>query len=352
MDFYFFAYLYTIVGEKMDIKSYGSQLLRLGFRRKASDLYIFPTKSGYALSFRYHQDKQFYEHLSRENGEKLILYFKFLADMDVAEKRRIQVGAGEVKTRGRQRRLRFSTVGNFQNQESLVVRFLHDFTSQRAYKLFFPYQLHKLRQEISWPGLYLFSGPTGSGKSTTMYHLAKSFAAENQQIITIEDPVEIYADEFLQLQLNQKIALDYEKLVKVCLRHRPDILIVGEIRDQETAQAVVRGALTGHTIYSTIHGLNKESIIPRLLELGVAPKELEQCLRGIIYQRLLPFKCPYCPGKCSVYCEKRESGVLFDTTFYRRQGEVQKISSTSWQKTLLKAWSYGYLNVENYWKEC
>ena len=332
----------------MDTKKYGSELLRRGFKQKVSDLYVFPIQAGYELVFRDHQRKRLHGEISQAEGERLILYFKFLADMDVAERRRVQVGAGEVSIRGRRRRLRFSTVGDFQNQESLVVRFLHDFSNPRAFKTFFPAQLVALQGQMRRGGLFLFAGPTGSGKSTTMYYLAKQVARANQQVITIEDPVELVADEFLQLQLNQKIGLNYEKLVKVCLRHRPDVLIVGEIRDRETAQAVIRGALTGHTIYSTIHGLNKESIVPRLLELGVSAQELQQCLRGVIYQRLLPFACPFCQEECSVYCEYRESGVMFDTLFFTTRGQQQETAATSWEQNLRRAWAYGYFRTADF----
>lgn len=334
----------------MDISHYGKQLLTFGVQHQASDIYIFPIKRGYDVSFRYHQGKVSYGRLPQEEGEKLILYFKYMADMDVAEKRRIQVGAGSRPVLGRRRRLRFSTVGDFQNRESLVIRLLHDFTGEQDYVVLFPKQLPVIEEAVKRSGLYLYSGPTGSGKTTSMYRLAKQLSSQNSQVITIEDPVEIEDSAFLQLQVNKKIKLTYEKLVKVCLRHRPDILIVGEIRDRETAQAVIRGALTGHTIFSTIHGLNKESIVPRLLELGVAKEELSQCLKGIIYQRLLPIICPYCLGMCSQFCQSGGSGVMFDVIF-TADGTLPKKTSNSWQKSLQKAWLLGYISEETYQKE-
>lgn len=335
----------------MDISHLGKQLLKFGVQHQASDIYIFPIKKGYDVSFRYHQGKVSYAKLTVEEGEKLILFFKYMADMDVAEKRRIQVGAGSKIILGRKRRLRFSTVGDFQHRESLVIRLLHDFTGKQDYLVLFPTQLPVIEEAVKRSGLYLFSGPTGSGKTTSMYRLAKQLGSQSRQVITIEDPVEIEDSAFLQLQVNRKINLSYEKLVKVCLRHRPDVLIVGEIRDRETAQAVIRGALTGHTIFSTIHGLNKESIIPRLLELGVAKGELTQCLRGIIYQRLLPIVCPYCLGACSQFCQSGGSGVMFDVVF-TENGELPKKTSKSWQKKLQKAWVLGYITAETYQKEC
>lgn len=335
----------------MSISRYGKRLLAVGFSHKASDIYIFPVEAGYDVSLRYQQGKVNYGKLTQENGEKLILYFKYMADMDVAEKRRSQVGAGSKVILSKTRRLRFSTVGDFQNRESLVIRLLHDFTSEKEYVVFFPKQLPLIEAAVEKSGLFLFSGPTGSGKTTSMYRLAKQLGTQNRQVITIEDPVEIKDSAFLQLQVNKKIKLSYEKLVKVCLRHRPDILIVGEIRDRETAQAVIRGALTGHTIFSTIHGLNKESIVPRLLELGVAKEELRQCLKGIIYQRLLPIVCPYCTGVCSPHCRGGGSGVMFDVSFTEK-GEWSRNTSKTWQKSLQKAWGLGYISQETYEREC
>ncbi len=334
----------------MDISSYGKLLLRFGVQHRASDIYIFPQKKGYEVSFRYQLGKIRYGKLPQEAGEKLILYFKYMADMDVAEKRRSQVGAGNRVVSGKKRRLRFSTVGDFQHRESLVIRLLHDFTGEEDYLTFFPKQLVVIEEAVKKSGLYLFSGPTGSGKTTSMYRLAKQLGRQNRQVITIEDPVEIEDPAFLQLQVNKKINLSYEKLVKVCLRHRPDVLIVGEIRDRETAQAVIRGALTGHTIFSTIHGLNKESIVPRLLELGVAKEELRQCLRGIIYQRLLPVVCPYCLGSCSQFCQSGGSGVMFDAIF-TKEGKFSQKAPQSWQKNLQKAWLLGYISTETFQRE-
>lgn len=273
----------------MDVKKRVYKLLKEGFKQSASDLYIFPNQLSYDISFRFHHDIERYEKVSIDDGEKIILYLKYLAGMDIAEKRKTQVGSTSLKINKKNQRIRLSSVGDYLNRETLVVRFL--LSNQRKDKLNYVLkdQFEELTQLVFSTGLYLFSGPTGAGKSTTMYRLANDLNQnKKKQIITIEDPVEIENPDFLQFQVNNKIELSYQELVKVCLRHRPDILIIGEIRDQETAKMVVRAALTGHMVFSTIHATDKESVLIRLKEFGIPEAELMQSLRGIIYQELIP----------------------------------------------------------------
>ena len=146
--------------------------------------------------------------------------------------------------------------------------------------------MNELGEQYRQRGLYLFAGPVGSGKTTLMHELAKSFF-KGQQVMSIEDPVEIKQDDMLQLQLNEAIGLTYENLIKLSLRHRPDLLIIGEIRDSETARAVVRASLTGATVFSTIHAKSIRGVYERLLELGVSEEELAVVLQGVCYQRLI-----------------------------------------------------------------
>ena len=117
-------------------------------------------------------------------------------------------------------------------------------------------------------GLYLFSGPVGSGKTSLMYKFAREYF-KDQQVICIEDPVELVEAEFLQLQVNKVIGNDYDALIKLSLRHRPDLLIVGEIRDSQTARAVLRASLTGYTVFSIVHARSISGVVARLKELGL-----------------------------------------------------------------------------------
>lgn len=201
----------------------------------------------------------------------------------MGEKRRSQLGSCDYAYDQKIASLRLSTVGDYRGHESLVIRLLHD----EEQDLHFWFQdIEELGKQYRQRGLYLFAGPVGSGKTTLMHELSKSLF-KGQQVMSIEDPVEIKQDDMLQLQLNEAIGLTYENLIKLSLRHRPDLLIIGEIRDSETARAVVRASLTGATVFSTIHAKSIRGVYERLLELGVSEEELAVVLQGVCYQRLI-----------------------------------------------------------------
>ncbi len=135
--------------------------------------------------------------------------------------------------------------------------------------------------------MIITSGPTGSGKTTTMYKLAK-YVGEKRVVMTIEDPVEVHESSFLQTQVNNEAGIDYINFLKAALRHRPDILIIGEIRDTETARLAVDAALSGHLVFATVHAKSTLQTISRLEGLHVSNNELANCLTAVSYQRLLP----------------------------------------------------------------
>ncbi|AQP53690.1 hypothetical protein CBF34_10830 [Vagococcus penaei] len=308
----------------MSIKQLARELLRNGMAQHVSDVYILPFGTTYyQLSFRRHDQITDQRRLTFEEGERLILYFKYLGGMDVSEKRKVQVGSGVIRLSQRKVcRIRLSTVANFMNLETLVIRLLYDASETDNISHVLPEQWETLKSMTRETGLYLFSGPTGAGKSTTMYLLAKYLQqTHGKQVITIEDPVEITDTSFLQCQINEAIQLTYDELIKVCLRHRPDLLIVGEIRDQLTATMAIRAALTGHLVFSSIHARSKQSVRQRLLDLGVAEPELNECLEGVIYQRLLP-------------CVSGHYGVLYDMTLSGKD-------VSTWEKSLQKSWQNG-----------
>lgn len=276
----------------MEIEQLSDELIQYGFDHQMQDLYLLPQEEKYRYFFR---RGPFYEHknsnLSYVNNElcvvsalQLINRFKYLGQMDVSEKRKAQLGAISYSLPHGEQRLRLSTVGNYLQQESLVIRFLHQFgRSPEVYHL--PEQVKILQQQTKKRGLYLFCGPVGSGKTTLMYKLARGMEG---QVITIEDPVEIEEAAFLQLQVNEKILQSYDELIKLSLRHHPDVLIIGEIRDTKTIQGAIRAALTGHCVYATLHAASLESAHARIFELGGDASLLAECLQGIVYQELLP----------------------------------------------------------------
>lgn len=272
------------LGRVVLIETISDELITYGIEQRMQDLYIYFLNE--SVSIYYRKDQQmipFKNEISVETAQKLIARFKYLGEMDVGEKRKAQLGAITYPLSAGEQRLRLSTVGDYRGKESLVVRFLHQLEKQQL-GYFYPHDIGEIAENIQKKnGLYLFSGPTGSGKTTFMYHLAQQIKG---QVITIEDPVEIEEPNFLQLQTNDKIQQTYDQLIKLSLRHRPDVLIIGEIRDALTAKAAIRAALTGHKVFATIHAKGVVETKSRIIDLVGASSELEHCLMGVIYQQL------------------------------------------------------------------
>lgn len=155
-------------------------------------------------------------------------------------------------------------------------------------RFIFDDQLQQLIAITTQPGLHILAGPMGSGKTTTIYGVAQKLAQQNKIVLTIEDPVEINNANFIQLQVNNTADMTYTNLIKSGLRHRPDVFVIGEIRDTQTAQATVHAALSGHTVLTTIHALAASEVTTRLLEMGVKQAYLQASLRSVTYQRLIP----------------------------------------------------------------
>lgn len=265
------------------VQEIAQKIIATAKEKKAQDIYFIPKEKSYELHMRVGDERCLVDSYEFDVLAAVISHFKFVAGMNVGEKRRSQLGSCDYQYDEKVSSLRLSTVGDYRGHESLVIRLLHD----EEQDLHFWFQdLGELGKQYRQRGLYLFAGPVGSGKTTLMHELAKSLF-KGQQVMSIEDPVEIKQEEMLQLQLNEAIGLTYENLIKLSLRHRPDLLIIGEIRDSETARAVVRASLTGATVFSTIHAKSIRGVYERLLELGVTEEELAVVLQGVCYQRLI-----------------------------------------------------------------
>ncbi|MGT2926581.1 competence type IV pilus ATPase ComGA [Streptococcus cuniculipharyngis] len=303
------------------IQELGQDIIQTGVTIGAQDIYLVPRGEYYGLYFRVGDERKLIETYTKEETQALISHFKFVAGMNVGEKRRTQLGSCDYDYgEGKKASLRLSTVGDYRGYESLVIRLLFDGYRQLTYHF---EGLADLLPKIKERGLYLFSGPVGSGKTTLMYQLVAEKFSE-QQIITIEDPVEIKQEQMLQLQLNESIGLTYDNLIKLSLRHRPDVLIIGEIRDSQTARAVVRASLTGAIVFSTVHAKSIPGVYGRLIELGVSRQELANSLRGIVYQRLIG-----------------GGGVLDIAT-----EEFENHQSRDWNRKIQKLYEAGYISRE------
>ena len=297
-----------------------TELLAAARAKRVSDIYVLPQQTGYQIRLRQLGAVTTWRQVTAQLGRQLITYFKFQANMAVSENRRPQVGAMTWPGPPEPLELRFSTVGDYVGRESLVIRVIYPYhTGQMAYlDGTQPVQLQQLAQRR---GLLLFAGPTGSGKTTTMYTIARELAVT---VLTIEDPVEIKEADFIQLQVNEAAEMDYEALLKVGLRHRPDVFIIGEIRDTVTAQAAVRAALSGHLVLTTVHAQSAGGAIPRLTELGVPLAQLRQVLTGSCYQRLIP---------------RLQDGpaVLLDILAGEQLWQATKTTTERWRRTLEEA---------------
>lgn len=267
----------------MQIKELVTQLLDKAVEEGTSDIFIFPKKEKYQLAFRSESGVKNYQALPSETASEMINYFKYAAQMDISEHRRPQVGAMTYQ-KEQEYFLRFSSLGDFNDHESLVIRIIYPIAKARY---FFEEQLGQIMDLTKKRGLFITSGPTGSGKTTTMYELAKQ-AGQNKVVMTIEDPVEVYEASFLQTQVNLEAQIDYLTLLKAALRHRPDILIIGEIRDSKTARLAIDAALSGHLVFATVHAKNTLQTLTRLEGLGIRSDELMNSLTCVSYQRLLP----------------------------------------------------------------
>lgn len=267
----------------MKVKEVINRMLVSAISNKVSDIFFFPKRNETVVEFRTRHGVERQVAFSMNEGQEIINFFKYSAQMDIAEHRRPQVGAMMYDYEGTEYYLRLSSLGDFSDQESLVIRIIYGIEHSRY---FIPEQLEKLQELAMLRGLIVTSGPTGSGKTTTMYEIAKKMS-KGKVVMTIEDPVEVHETSFLQAQVNNEAGIDYQSLLKAALRHRPDILIIGEIRDAGTARLAIDAALSGHLVFATVHAKSTLQTISRLEGLGICRDELANCLTAVSYQRLM-----------------------------------------------------------------
>ena len=271
-----------------------------------SDIHIEPFEK--ELQLRYRVDGVLHNVDSPPNQLRgaIISRVKLMAKLNIAERRLPQDGRIKLKVLGKEIDLRVSTVPTMYG-ESVVMRILDksntDLVDLR--RLGFPDDLYSLIcQMTSKPhGIFLVTGPTGSGKTTTLYSALKRINIPDRKIITIEDPVEYQMDGINQIQVNSQIELTFSVGLRHIVRQDPDVIMIGEIRDLETAEIAIRAALTGHLVFSTLHTNDAPSAITRLIDMGVEDYLLASSLIGILAQRLVRSNCRHCrrPERLSVH---------------------------------------------------
>jgi len=253
----------------------------------------------------------------------IVSRIKIIGNMDISEHRLPQDGRSRLRYLGKQVDLRLSIIPSIHG-ESVVIRLLDtecalSSLEELGFRGKDASQLRHLLTQTS--GIFLVTGPTGSGKSTTLYTAIDHIKKSGVNIITVEDPVEYHMDKVTQIQVNNQTGYTFAKALRHILRHDPDVIMVGEIRDKETAKMAVESALTGHLVLSTLHTNSAASTITRLLEVGVEPYLVSSTLLGVLAQRLVRCNCPYCLEKETVDPSIREMlGVTSDTPFYQGKG--------------------------------
>ncbi len=273
-----------------------NQIILKAIKERASDIHIEPERKFFRVRFRI--DGVLYEVMRQhiEMHAPVVSRLKIMASLDIAERRLPQDGRIQVLALGRTVDLRFSSLPGVQG-EKIVLRVLDKEAGLLGLEDlgFSPETLKRYRQLLHSPhGLVLVTGPTGSGKTTTLYGGIRELNSLEKNIVTIEDPVEYQFEIVNQNQVREDIGLTFARILKHVLRQDPDVIMVGEIRDAETAEIAVQAALTGHMVLSTMHTNDAPSSVTRLLEMGVEPYLLSSALIGVMGQRLARSVCPGC----------------------------------------------------------
>jgi general secretion pathway protein E len=272
-------------------------LLQYAYDQRASDIHIEPRREVGRIRFRIDGVLHYVYELPANVSTAVTSRFKVLARMDIAEKRKPQ--DGRIKTRrsdGSEIELRMSTLPTAFG-EKLVMRI---FDPEVLLRSFADLGLvgddyNRWYSMLTRPnGILLVTGPTGSGKTTTLYSSLRQVATDEVNVSTIEDPIEMVEERFNQTQVHHKIGLDFAAGIRSLMRQDPDIIMVGEIRDLETAQMAVQAALTGHLVLSTVHTNDAPSTIARMLDLGIPSYLINATLLGVMAQRLVRTLCPHC----------------------------------------------------------
>ncbi|MBK1735937.1 hypothetical protein CKO15_11740 [Halorhodospira abdelmalekii] len=288
----------------------------------ASDIHLNPTPIASLVSYRIDGVMQLRYALPAAAHTRLVSAVKVAANMDIAEQNRPLDGRMTFEFLGERFDLRISTAPE-RNGESMVLRVLSGSGELISTENvgFFPDQIELLHRMVDIPyGLLLVTGPTGSGKSTTLYAGMRRINSMEKNILTIEDPVEYDMPLVRQVSVNERAGLTFASAIRSFLRHDPDVMLVGEIRDQETAQLAIRAAQTGHLVLSTLHTNDAAGAIVRMRDLGIESYLLSSSLVGIFAQRLLRQLCPHCKEAYTPSEQERERFGLQVETIYRAQG--------------------------------
>jgi type IV pilus assembly protein PilB len=299
----------TISGDRLTRDSTASPVVRLvetiiftALERRASDIHIEARDSEVAVKYRIDGVLQHaMQPIAKEWHSTVLSRIKVLSDLDIAERRVPQDGRFRVKYKGRFIDLRVSIMPASHGEDAVLRVLDKETLSEKFSSLtldvvgFSAEETRRFRRYIREPyGMVLVTGPTGSGKTTTLYAAINEIKTDEDKIVTIEDPVEYQLRGITQIPVNEKKGLTFARGLRSILRHDPDKIMVGEIRDQETAQIAIQSALTGHLVFTTVHANNVTDVIGRFINMGVEPYNFVSALNCIMAQRLVRVICPNC----------------------------------------------------------
>ena len=299
----------TISGDRLTRDSTASPVVRLvetiiftALERRASDIHIEARDAEVAVKYRIDGVLQHaMQPIAKEHHSSVLSRIKVLSELDIAERRVPQDGRFRVKYKGRYIDLRVSIMPASHGEDAVLRVLDKETLSEKFANLtldvvgFSAEELYRFRRYIHEPyGMVLVTGPTGSGKTTTLYAAINEIKSDDDKFITIEDPVEYQVRGITQIPVNEKKGLTFARGLRSILRHDPDKIMVGEIRDQETAQIAIQSALTGHLVFTTVHANNVTDVIGRFVNMGVEPYNFVSALNCILAQRLVRVICLNC----------------------------------------------------------
>jgi type II secretory ATPase GspE/PulE/Tfp pilus assembly ATPase PilB-like protein len=286
------------VARAQDSKGYKAALEMVyeAIQIRATDIHMEPTKSEMTVRFRVDGILQATPPFSRQTGDSVLNIFKVLANLDITEKRKPQDGSFSAQVENRFVDFRVATAGSVVG-EKLVMRILD--RSKQLISLTDLGMRDRLREQIhrlvTEPhGMFIVCGPTGAGKSTTLYACLSEIDRYQKNVITVENPVEYQMDNVTQIEVNPKAGKTFASELRSILRQDPDVIYIGEIRDQETAEIACQAAQTGHMVFTTLHANDTVTAIGRLIDLGVQPFMIASALSAVLGQRLVRVLCPHC----------------------------------------------------------
>lgn len=292
------------LAEDAPVVSYVNGLLAQAVEARASDVHVEPGEREFEVRFRIDGVLHTVQAQSMSRYAAVASRIKLVAGLDIAERRLPQDGRISVRVAGLEMDIRVSSIPAVHG-ESLVLRLLPKRRDDLALEKLGMASDHlaQFKQWLGWPnGLILVTGPTGSGKSSTLYGALTAMNDLTRKIVTVEDPVELRLPHLVQIQTHADIGLTFARALRSVLRHDPDVIMVGEIRDRETAEIAIQAALTGHLVLATLHTNDALSAVTRLTDMGIEPYLVSAALKAVMAQRLVRMLCQACarPADASV----------------------------------------------------